>query len=244
MENKDYILFDKYLLGDLSKEDINAFELRLETDLTFKKNFNTYKELFAFLEHKFKNEEASAVFQNNLKNISKTYFKKQELTKKVMRFKPWQYAIAASVVLWVSIALFNDLSDPAYQDYANYDSISLTVRGDGDAMLKTAENAFNAKDFSNAEKAFRSLLITDKDNIEWQFYSALSNIELNNFEMAEHTLMAIIKGQSAFKNKAIWYLALSKLKQKKFDDCLKLLKTIPEEADEYKKAQKLIRKLD
>ena len=244
MQDQDYILFENYLLGDLSKEDGIAFETRLETDTKLKESFNTYKEIYSFLEHKFENEAASTVFQNNLKNISKTYFEKEDTAKKVIRFKPWQYAIAASVALLFGVVLFNNLSTPVYGDYANYDAISLTVRGNEDALLKTAETAFNAKDFAKAEAAFKSLLVTDKENIEIQFYRAVANVELNNFELAEKTLIPISKGQSAYKNKAIWYLALSNLKQKEFHDCLEMLKTIPEDAEEYDQAQKLIKKLD
>jgi tetratricopeptide (TPR) repeat protein len=244
MKDQDYILFENYLLGALSKEEINAFELRLETDSKFKESFITYKELSTFLEHKFENEEASTAFQNNLKNISKTYFEKQDAPKKAIRFKIWQYAMAASVALLIGITMFDNFSSPVYEDFANYNSISLTVRGEQDALLKTAENAFNTKDFAKAEAAFESLLVADKDNVELQFYRAVSSIELDNFEMAESALISISKGQSAYKNKAIWYLALSKLKQEEYDDCLGILKTIPEDAEDYNKAQKLIKKLD
>ncbi|MEN3323522.1 hypothetical protein VP395_07270 [Mariniflexile soesokkakense] len=244
MQDQDYILFENYLLGNLSKEDVIAFENRLESDSKFKESFNTYIELTSFLKDKFEGEVASNAFQNNLKNISQSYFEKQEAPKKQMRFKPWLYATAASVVLLISIVLFNNLSAPVYQDYANYDSISLTIRGEQDALLHTAENAFNNKDFAKAEEAFKSLMVLDKDNAELQFYSAVSNIELDKFEKAEILLANLIKGQSVFKNKAIWYLALSNLKQKEFDDCLEILKTIPEGADDYDRAQKLIKKLD
>lgn len=242
MKDQDYILFENYLLGDLSKEDINTFESRLESDSGFKDSFNTYKELSSFLEHKFENEAASTAFKNNLKNISKTYFGRQEIPKK--RFKPWQYAMAATIALLIGITVFNNLSTPVYSDYSNYESISLTVRGEKDALLNTAENAFNTKDFAKAEEAFKSLMVIEKDNVELQFYRAVSNLELNKFEIAESLLTSLSKGQSAYKNKAIWYLALSNLKQKEYDDCLEILKTIPEDADDYNKAQKLIKKLD
>ncbi len=244
MKDQDYIQFENYLLGDLSKEDIIAFENRLETDSKFKENFNTYKELNSFLEHKFENETASTAFQSNLKNISKTYFEKQDAPKKLIRFKPWQYAMAASVALLIGVVMFNNLSTPVYGDFANYDSISLTIRGEQDALLHTAENAFNAKDFAKAEEAFKSLMVIEQDNVELQFYRAVANLELNNYAVAESLLTSLSKGQSAYKNKAIWYLALSNLKQKEYDDCLEILKTIPEDADDYKKAQKLIKKLD
>lgn len=242
MEDQDYILFENYLLGDLSKEEIDAFETRLKSDSKFGKSFNAYKELSSFLEDKFENEETSTAFQNNLKNISTKYFAKQEAPKK--RFKPWQFAIAASVVLLISIVVFNNLSTPVYNDYANSDTISLTIRGDQDALLQTAENAFNAKDFKKAEEAFKSLMVIDKENAEIQFYRAVANIELNNYDAAEKLLMPLKNGQSAYKNKAIWYLALSNLKREEYNECLEILKTLPEDADDYNKAQKLIKKLD
>ena len=244
MDDQDYILFENYLLGELSKEEIVAFETRLETDSKFKESFNTYKELTSFLEHKFENEAASTAFQTNLKNISIAYFDKQESPVKSIKFKPWLYATAASVVLLISIVLFNNLSTPVYSDYAKYDSISLTVRGEQDALLHTAENAFNAKDFAKAEEAFKSLMVLDKDNVELQFYRGVANVELNKFETAEKLLLSLSKGQSVYKNKAKWYLALSNLKQEEYDECIEILKTIPEDADEYKQAQKLIKKLD
>ncbi|MDO7173385.1 tetratricopeptide repeat protein [Mariniflexile sp. AS56] len=244
MEDQDYILFENYLLGDLSKEDEVALEARLESDSKFKDSFTTYKELSSFLEHKFENEDASVAFQDNLKNISKTYFEKQEAPKKIARFKPWQYAMAATVALFIGVTVFNNFSSPVYEDFANYDSISLTVRGDQDALLKTAENAFNTKDFAKADEAFKSLMVMNKDNAEFQFYRGVANLELNKFDTAEGLLTSLSKGQSAYKNKATWYLALSNLKQNEFDDCLEILRTIPEDAEDYKKAQKLIKKLD
>lgn len=244
MNDQDYILFEDYLLEVLSETEKAAFETRLETDLKFKERFNTYKELSAFLTHKFENETNTNVFQNNLNNISKTYFEKQASPKKRISMKPWQYAMAASVLLIIGISVFNNFSSPVYNDFANYDSISLTVRGEQDALLKTAETAFNAKDFSKADEAFKSLILMDKDNVEIKFYRALSSLELNKFDTAEGLLIELSNGQSAFKNKAIWYLALSKLKQNEYEDCLEILKSLPPYAEDYESAQKLIKKLD
>lgn len=244
MNEQDYILFEDYLLEALSETDKNAFETRLETDSKFNESFITYKELTSFLEDKFENEETTNAFQNNLNDISKNYFDTQKAPKKVISFKSWQLAIAASVLLLIGISIFNNFSSPVYEDFANYESISLTVRGEQDALLKTAETAFNKKDFAKAEAAFKSLLLMEKENTEVKYYSALANIELNKFETADNLLMDLGNGQSAFKNKAIWYLALSKLKQNELDDCLEILKTIPEDADDFENAQKLIKKLD
>lgn len=244
MQEQDYILFESYLSEALSKDEVTSFEARLKSEPEFNQAFNTYKELNSFLVHKFENEEASTEFQDNLMSISNSYFEKQEAPKKVVQFKPWQYAMAASVALLVGIFMFNNFSNPSFNDYNNYESVSFTVRGANDDLLQTAQEAFNNRDFASAEAAFNQLNEEDDNNAELKLYRAISNIELNNFEMADNILKELSSGNSAFKNKATWYLALSKLKQENKDACLEILKTIQEEADDYKQAQKLIKKLD
>ncbi len=244
MEDQNYILFEAYLSKELSQDGIIAFESRLKNEPDFNQAFNTYKELSSFLEHKFEDEAASTAFQNNLKTISKTYFEKEETTKKVVRFKPWQYAIAASVVLLIGIFTFNNFSNPTFNDYNNYETISLISRGGQDELLEIAENAFNNKNFAEAEAAFSELLNKDDSNKELQLYRGIALLELDKFDEADNLLGKLSNSPSVYKNKAIWYLALSKLKQKDHTACLKILKTIPEGADDYEQAQQLINKLN
>ena len=53
----------------------------------------------------------------------------------------------------------------------------------------------------------------------------------------------IIRLKSIYKNKAIWYLALSKLKQKDFTACKEILLTLPKSSEDYDNAQKILNKL-
>tara|TARA_R110002049_G_scaffold65035_1_gene170886 strand:- start:167 stop:901 length:735 start_codon:yes stop_codon:yes gene_type:complete len=244
MKNENYILFESYLSNALPKDEVVAFEYRLKTEPEFNQAFNTYKELSSFMAHKFENEDASTAFQDNLKSISNTYFEKHEAPKKIIQFKPWQYAMAASVALLMGIFMFNNFSNPSYNDFNNYENISLTVRGESDDLLQTAERAFNNKEFAKAEVAFEQLITADASNAEIKLYSGISNIELNNFVTADKLLADLGLGNSAYKNKAKWYLALSKLKQENYDASLEILKTIPEDTEDYEQVQKLIKKLD
>ena len=124
MKDQDYMLFEEYLSGSLSKDDNNSFEDRLKIETDFKLAFETYKELSVFLAQKFENEEKQTSFQTNLKNISDTFFDKKEPTKKVIKFKPWQYAMAASVAVFIGIYSYNLSSIPTYGDFANFNEIS------------------------------------------------------------------------------------------------------------------------
>src|SRR5690606_4851189 len=193
-------------------------------DAEFNQSFQTFKELSSFLEHQIGNEEASAAFQQNLKKISTEHFSKntvaeEVVTPKVRKLNFYKYAIAACIALLFGIFVFNQFSTPSYSDYNDFGAISLSVRGHQDELLKTAETAFNNKDFAKAEAAFAELLNSDTDNMELKLYRAISNIELNDFETADALLNELRNGNSAYKNKAIWYLALSKLKQNETEAC-------------------------
>lgn len=248
MDEKNYILFEAYLSQELSKDETLDFEERLSTDPEFKQTFNTYKELSSFLEHKIGNEEKSNAFQKNLKKVSEAHFASTEKTsnpKKTIKVYPlMKYLVAASVAVLFGVFTFNQFSMPTYEDYATYDNVSFTVRGENNTLLKTAENAFNAKDFPAAEKAFKQLIAADENNTELKLYRAITNIELNNFELADAILNNLKEGHSVYKNKALWYLALSKLKQEDYNNALEVLKSIPEHAEDYNQAQKLIKKID
>lgn len=61
--------------------------------------------------------------------------------------------------------------------------------------------------------------------------------------MADGILTKIAQGNSVYKDKAIWNLALSKLKQKDLESCKKILNRLPKDADNYIKAKELLKKL-
>ncbi|MEP3838347.1 MAG: hypothetical protein ABJM36_11905 [Algibacter sp.] len=248
MEEQDYILFEDYISEHLSNEERAGFEQKLKTDKTFAEAFQSYKEWSSFLGSKFGNADELNAFKSNLKNISDEHFNKTEAIQdfhgKTKTYNVFKYAIAACVVILFGIFTFNQFSSPTYSDFNNYDAISLTVRGSNSELLKTAENAFNSKNFNSADDAFKQLLELNPYNSELKLYRAISNIELNNFKISDDLLEDLINGNSAFKNKASWYLALSKLKQENKTACTVILKTIPEGADDFEKAQKLLDKLD
>ncbi len=244
MEDQDYIVFDQYLQKELSKEEQSNFEERLKNDENFKNSFNTYKELSLHLEHKFEGEAEAMAFKENLQNISTQHFNKNTTEGKSSKFSIFKYAVAATVALLIGITAFNQLSSPSYADYNNHEIISLSIRGGGDSLLKEAENAFNSKNYSEAESVFNKILEKTPSNLEIQLYKAISLIETNQFSEADELLLGLSETNSAYKTKAQWYWALSKLKQEDKDACIKILQQIPEGTEYYKHAQKLLNKLD
>ena len=71
MKDQDYILFEEYLSGSLSKDAIDSFEDRLKNEKDLKQALETYKELSGFLAHKFEGEEKQINCKKCLAKIKK-----------------------------------------------------------------------------------------------------------------------------------------------------------------------------
>jgi predicted Zn-dependent protease len=140
--------------------------------------------------------------------------------------------------------LFQQFSTPSYKHYATYPLVSLTERGNENDLLKMAETSFNNHNFEEAVTHLTLLLDNDPTNKELQLYNAMALIEINKYVEADLALVSLTKEPTAYSSKAAWYLCLSKLKQKDYDACINVLKTIDKNSEDYANAQYLLDKLE
>ena len=240
MNEERYIIFENYLSNELSAEEKTNFEKQLAQDSEFASAFEIFKELNQHLENKFGNANELKSFKKNLKSISKEHFKTKKL--KVVGLKPWQYAIAASVAVLVGLFVFQNIN-PSFDDYNNPEMATFIERGDVNENLKLAQDAFNIKNYKSAIPYFE-VVLNSKKSPEIQYFYAVSLLEDNQFQKAETNLLELKSGTSIYKNKATWYLALSKLKQEDYKSCKEILQTIPEDFEDYDQVQELLNELD
>jgi hypothetical protein len=240
MNEERYILFGQYLENELSAEEKTIFEKQLAEDPEFASAFEIFRELNQHLENKFGNANDLKAFKKNLKSISKEHFKTKK--PKVVAFKPWQYAIAASIAILVGLFVFQNIN-PSFDDYNNPEMATFIERGDVNENLKLAQDAFNAKNYKSAIPYFEAVLNSTKSP-EIQYFYAISLLEDNQFQKAETNLSELKSGTSIYKNKATWYLALLKLKQKDYKSCKVILETIPDDFEDYDQVQELLNELD
>jgi hypothetical protein len=240
MQEELFITFESYIKNEMSPEDKIDFEGQLQDDKEFREAFNLYKETTLFLSNKF-SPQANA-FKENLKTISKDHFSQSKSNKfKVISFKPWVYAIAACLVLFFGLQLFQT-NAPEFEDYNQPENASFIERGDSSQNLKLAQEAFNAKNYAKAIPLFE-IILKETPKPELEYFYAISLLEENSIQKAETILNKLKSGNTVYKENAIWYLALSKLKQKNYQECKTLLKQITADTDYYEKAQKLISEL-
>jgi tetratricopeptide (TPR) repeat protein len=216
-----YLAFENYLQNELNPEDKIAFENQLQSDADFKEKFEIYKASTLFMKHTFSSE--TLAFTDNLKSISKTHFKENK--PKVFAFKPWQYAVAASVAVLFGVFFMHLNGNPEYGDYNQH------------------EEAFNAKKYQEAIPFFEAVLKVNNSPEVLYFYG-ISLLELNKRKQAETVFTALQLGNSVYKTKAIWSLALIKLQQKDYANCKTILKTIPADYEDFDKVQQLLKELE
>ncbi len=240
-----YELFEKYCSQDLSVEDKATLDQILTEDESANQELKVYQELWSHLDSNFTTEKQQRELEDNVKQIGDSYFNTTTTPKKskVIQMPRWAYAVAASVALVFGVYFFNQ-GNPTYDDFATIPELSIGERSTSNEDAKNVEKAFNAGDYKAAENYFSSLLTEDPDNTQYQFYYGIVLLEQNKYANATTVFESLYNGNSVYRYRALWFEALNQLKQEKYESCAALLMKIPEDAEDYKQAQKLLKKLD
>jgi len=241
MNEEQYIVFDQYLQGELSPQAQLTFEKDLAKNRELASAFETFQELQGHLANKFGNEQERNAFVTNLKAISSN--QSETNRSKVMLFKPWIYAVAASVVVMMGLFVSQFNSNPSFEEYNQHENAYFMERSEANETLKKAEIAFNAKEYATAIPIFEALLKVNKTP-EIQYFYGIALLENNNIKESEVVFKALQSGNSIYVNKAIWSLALVKLKLKDYKSCKEILLTIPVDYENYNQVQDLLQQLD
>jgi TolA-binding protein len=240
MNEERYILFDQYLQEEMTVEEKDSFEKQLSEDHELSSEFETFKEVQLRLKNKFEFEEEREAFKTNLNEISDKHFNTSK--PKVVLMRPWYYAAVASVIILFGLFFF-DYNNPTFADYDNPETAAFVERGDTNATLKEAQAAFNDGRYKEAIPLFEEIL-KENNTPEIQYFYGVSLLEESKYPKAEAVFNELRSGTSVYKEKATWNLALSKLKQKKYNECKAVLETISQDYENYDDVEKLLDELD
>ena len=240
MNEEQYIVFDQYLQRELSPQAQLSFEKDLAENRELASAFETFQKVQGQLANKYGNEQERNAFVANMKAISIQQAK--TTPPKVVLFKPWMYAVAASVVVLMGLFVFESNSNPNFEDFNQHENAYFMERSEANETLKKAEIAFNAKEYARAIPIFEALLKVNKTP-EIEYFYGIALLENNKIEKSEVVFEALRSGNSIYANKAIWSLALAKLKQKDYKSCKEILLTIPADYENYDQVQDLLQQL-
>lgn len=243
MMTEDKILLTaRFVEGDMSKTESDAYELRLESDLTLKKHLKDYKNIHQTLKMHIGNVEIDEKFKLDVREIGNPYFAEGPAVISFRPFKKWLPAVAAVMV--VGLMLWAPWNQDIYERYADNGQMLVTERGaEKQTNLDVAAAFFNDKKYVEAERLLEKEYLVNPNNEMVGYYFGITLIENKKGDVARTVLSKIYEGQSAFKYDAAYYVALSFLKEDKNADCRLWLQKIPAGTTHYKQAIELIQKL-
>lgn len=243
MENNDNTLIEKYFDGGLGKEEKAAFQNRLKKDASFKEAYDLRKSMAIFLEK----ESHQPILQTQFEQFGEEFFVEKKEAKVVPFYrKPLWIGLAASAAI---IALILIVWNPfqaqnLYQQYAIHQPVALVEKSSAATIAAQAEMNFNQKHYEQAYRDLTAYLQQEKENPRAQLALGISALEIGKIEEATTIFTRLHQGSSLLKNSGTWYLALTYLKQEKFESSKQLLKQIPSsDTFLYSKAQELVSKI-
>lgn len=229
MDTETHTLIAQFLRGELSNEAQLVFEKKLNNDADFKAQFLFEQQLFQSLndtdwhfEHPNsplvadykKAFDSEAVLQ--LESVLKTENAKYQATQKPSNTK-YIYSVAASLLLLVSVLLFNkhDTPQELYATYLNATELtSIITRGTHQDELSKAQVYFEHQDYKKALAILETeMQLAENTSGVMYTYVIVCQMQLQQFDKAALSIDTLIQSDLLDAEKGYWYKALLYLKQ-------------------------------
>lgn len=143
-----------------------------------------------------------------------------------------------SFVYWIqnrehasSLQIYEKYYQP-YPAFINIRNASLLT------ITDQATRLYNSEKYEEALPLLIQIIKMEPDNVSVQFAAGIAQLETGQIEKATQTFSAIKDPE--FKEIAQWYLALTFVKQKDYENARTVLELIEKESYNYSKAQEIL----
>ena len=226
----DMELIELFYLNKLSSEDLKKFEERYKADSEFAKKVNEQVHIYEAVK-----EHGNDQLRNELKQ---KYYSEKPVAPKQTLYIAKYWRLAAVVLVLVAAPLsYYYFNNPATTEelYNNYfEPLPLAnirgSQGQEDEQLKASFRAYDQKDYQKAALLFEEVLVADSisSKNELSLYLSVCYIELNKAQQALPLLDFVSKGNSAYREDALWYTLMAHLQ---LDDEDQSIETVNELID-------------
>lgn len=249
MSNVNYEIIDKYLAGELKGEELESFEKELQQNEVLANEVALYKAIENDLTLNHKHKDDKDTLLANLDVLSKQYFSSSSA--KVISFKKsWFLAAASIAAILILVFIILPKKEVSNQELfaeninKNIELLSPTIRGKNDSLQIKSSLLYNNKSYTDAIPFLKKTIEADSSGIDMQIALSFSYIQTNQYNLALDILNKVSYGNSVYIDKAKWYKALIYLKENKTNECIGLLKQIPNNYDNYNSVVDLLKKLE
>ena len=212
-------LIERYFEGDLNDKELELFQDLLENDPEFSKTFHVEKDIVEGIQ-----AAGNIALRKKLNHIHKNKIesKSEPTTAKRIVFMRRVRMLAAVIVMAIiaGVAIqqikqgsFEERTFMAYYETPSFEDISRGETVEQDALLKSAQEKFDAKEFKIAFIELDNFLEQNPGNENVLLMKGICQLETKDFEGAITSFQAIPSTSGKF-DIATWYLGLSYLRQK------------------------------
>ena len=243
MSLEDDIYIERFLNNQLSEDEKNAFLKRMEGDPEFNKKVQIEAQLAASL-----NDQDWSLIENTDTDEINAYevaFKENQQLKDAIskahkgyknsinkKKRHWVFYVAAAIILILIIPNVLGIGKQSNKElYVSYlkdtHIMALVDRNDSHNTLAEAQALFDKKEYKAVIEILTQVLdSTNNSNV--YFYLAISQMELEAYNEAEHTLNKLIQSDFLDAQAGYWYKSLLYLKSDQVEKSKKELTTIIE----------------
>lgn len=256
-------LIERYFENDLSEQELEALQQRLLDDPRFAEAFQLEKDLLEGIEafgNEQLREQLEAMHVEETREIGPTNgqvieepgdtspFEPKPVDGKVVKMVDRRWWLAAAVLAIGLLARWffaenKPTTDQLYAIFAQHE-FDFTEMGTNDELLPRAEQLLKAKNYADALPLLETYLTTNPDDNLVKMAKGKSLLEMGRFKEALDVFGGIAQANPVLADEAIWYQALTYLKQGDVENCRKSLETISSNSVRKKYVNKLLRYLE
>jgi len=250
MNDMNFNRIDDFLNDELSEDQLKDLEQDLLDDSDLQMELDLHQEVEAAIM-----EEDVMNLRSKLESIE---LPPSEPEKRKRKFLTKWNISAAALALFIGIGSLMYLFDsqPNYSNeqlyskfYKPYNNVVINTRSSNayiDNLLNNALKSYEIKDYRTALGLFQKILDKDSTNITSNFYSGISNLEINEYKKANKNFVRVLNHKNnLFIEQAEWYLGFCYLMTNERDNAIKQFSTIARGNSFYKvKAREILNRLE
>jgi tetratricopeptide (TPR) repeat protein len=251
MDNRiDYSGFiDRYLSEKMDKEELEWFRKEMESNSSLEEEVQMHRDIGKAI----LNEE-TLEFRARVASMFDRDGAPVKVSRRLKIPQAARVAVASLALLMMvgsGLFLFSNRSIPADKlfdmYYEPYDGL-VNVRSSNSQMtdiLVMAMQKYEEREFESALLLFETVLATDSENVTSRFYSGISYLETERYQVAQKSFNNVIDhDDNLFIEHATWYLGLCYLKTGEPEKAKNIFTAMTDMPGHYSKtARRLLRNL-
>ncbi len=228
---------EAYTSGWMPEPERAAFELELQTDPQLQRDYENWLETDGILKRHIGNESGIAGLKQILNPLTQQHFKTDKAPQaKVVSIKKYVLAAMAAAAIFI---LYLNLPG-GIDNYFVPNMPQAVVRGSEDLSNKGAL-LFNEGRYEEALPLLKKQALSKPNDATANFFYAVSLVKTEKFGEALSVLKPMSEGESAYKEDAAFFAALSAYKLNRMPEALAFAAQVGERNVYYTPSQKIIK---